>query len=159
MIRTVAIAILAICASINSDADIVFTWKNCPDHLAGSATMVWQGTAQALNYSTPYTTMNDTMVFQEGWLHDGVNYFACQQIATNKLGQAASTSFSGEIQVIKNPMLKVDLSIMTSTNLGMNWVNASTQTVMFPTTDAQRFFMASQIKATRASQVVLPPSP
>lgn len=150
---------LLLLATIAARADIVFSWTNCPNHLNGSATIVWQGTAQALNYSTPYTTTNDTMVFQEGWLHDGVNYFACQQIATNKLGQAAPTSFSGEIQVIKNPMLKIDLSIMTSTNLGMNWVNASTQTVMFPTTDAQRFFMASQIKATRASQVILSPSP
>lgn len=142
-----------------SRADIVFSWTNCPNHLAGSSTVVWQGTAQPLNYSTPYTTAGDTMTFQEGWLHDGVNYFACQQVATNKLGQAIPTSFSGEIQVIKNPMLKVDLSIMTSTNLGMNWANVSTQTVVFPTTDAQRFFMAGQIKATRASQVILPPTP
>lgn len=148
-------------------ADIVFSWTNCPNHLNGSATIVWQGTQSTLNYSTSYTTTGTNFTFSEGWLHGGMNYFACQQIATNHDGSAMPTPFSGEIQVRKIPAIQVTVPILsstnlvlTSTNLGQNWVDVGTVSITFPTTDAQRFFMAGQIKATRAvSQIVLPPIP
>ena len=144
-----------------SRADIVFAWTNCPNHLAGSATIVWQGTERPLNYSTSYTTTGTNFAFSEGWLHDGMNYFACQQIATNHDGSAMPTPFSGEIQVKKIPSIKLELAVLTSTNLGSLWSLASTDTVTvtFPTTDAQRFYLAQIIKSSRAAQIVLPPTP
>jgi len=145
-----------------ASADILFTWTNCPNWLAGSPTYVWQGAVSPLHYSKRFVAQanpTNSFTFKETALHEGFNYFAIQQQATNTDGSVGMTDFSGEVQVIKRPMIELATPIMTSTNLGQTWVEATNQRVVFPTDAAQRFFITGQMRASRVSQLTFPPHP
>lgn len=139
-------------------ADLVFSWTDCPNRLAGSQTILWQGTVSAFNYSTFYTTFGTNLTLPNSILKPGANHFAAQQIATNSAGQTILVPLSGEIQIQVNPLIAVDVQTLVSTNLGYGWTVADQRTLTFPTTDQQKFFLTQQrIRAT--NQVILPPLP
>jgi len=135
-------AAIALAACLTSQADSLFTWPDATNKVPGSATTVWQGNAATGNYATPYLSMSNSLAFSDGWLKDGVNYFAFTQICTNKQGKQVITPFSGEVQVWKIP--SATLNVLTSSDLGVNWSIQSS--VTFPTTEAQRFWKLQMIK-------------
>ena len=139
-------------------ADFVFSWTDCSNRLAGSQTVLWQGKQGALNYSTPYPTFGTNFVFSSSLLKPGANYFAVQQIATNSAGKAMFTPLSGEIQIQVNPLIAVDVQTLASTNLGYGWSVVGNQTLYFPTTQDQQFFLTQQ-RARSTNEVILPPAP
>lgn len=152
-----AVIFYAICFCLKAQADIVFTWSDATNHPAGAETTIWQGSSNPLNYSTPYSTTNISLTFYSANLHDGANYFACQQIITNKLGQPQTTRLSGEIQVRVNPAMAVDTRVMATSDLGRSWTQVGEgQTMIFPETNQMEFVKTEQ-RARRTNIVVLPP--
>jgi hypothetical protein len=149
-----------ICAMIiQARADFTLTWTNCPNHMAGSQTLIWIGNAAPLNYSKAWIATGGAFTVKSPLLANGINYFACQQVATNADGTACGTAMSGEIQVMVNPAVAVDVAVMASTNLGQGWAVAASQTYVFPTGLQQQQFFKSMQRARATNVVVLPPMP
>ena len=153
--------VIALLIGMVARGDVVLGWKPVANQMAGSSTTVWQGNFAPLNYNASYLSPSpsNALVIPDAWLKEGINYFAVQQVATNVNGVAYATPLSGEVRVVKNPAVSVQLPMLTSTNLGKDWFNVSTQTVIFPTIEAQRFFMAGQIKIQRTHIISFPPTP
>ncbi|HEV2693416.1 MAG TPA: hypothetical protein VG347_11020 [Verrucomicrobiae bacterium] len=139
-------------------------WNAATNRLVGSSFVVTRRTdAGALDV---YDFPSNQCVFTAAQLADGLNRFAVAQIATNPAGTAALTPFSGEVWVAKSSVVvaeprSTNIFILTSTNLGLgDWAFAGTNSVTFPTTEAQRYFKAvADLQIRRTNQLTFPTTP
>lgn len=155
---------ICLCAlGLSIQAQSVLSWAASSNRLANSSFVMTRRTDTTVDV---YNFPSNQCQFTPDQLAFGTNRFAVAQISTNPAGWSATTPFSGEVWIVKKPVVVVEqrstnIFILTSTNLGADaWAFAGSNTVMFPTADAQRYFKAmADLQIRRTNVISYPPAP
>jgi hypothetical protein len=131
-----------------------FVWNRPPAPTPVSGYILYHGTSSG-QYSQAWSTGPNTNYTCTMPLPPGVNYFAVADFLFAN-GVLQMSAWSNEVALTNTPELLLSETLLTTTNLGGEWLPFQTNSFLLNPADAQRFFRDGPLRLTKTNVITFP---